>query len=404
MPHWLILFITVPTVTAIIGWITNLAAVKMIFYPRKFLGLGPMGWQGILYKQGDKFAGSVADMVSNELITSEELAARFQAKDLEEIIAKHMDPETPGTCEEIANEIGGEGTWEKLPKNVQDMVVAQVQLQTRSIAGDVFEQLQNEGTDVLDIHTIVFDQLSGDNVERLARLTKKIGKNEFKFIEYYGGIFGFIIGVVQVGAWQLMQTWWLMPIVGVMVGLVTNWLALQMIFRPQEPTKYFFGLFTYQGLFAKRQKDIARDYGETAEAEILTPQILIDAITAGEKSAEMTEKILATVTEKIKAEVGKFKGMIPIEITDEMFDKAQAIVTKRLIEKAPAAMPELEEYLAEKMDVKHTVEDKLGNMPKDDFERVLRGIFEEDELTLIVVGGVLGGAVGFLQGYLVTVM
>ena len=94
--------------------------------------------------------------------------------------------------------------------------------------------------------------------------------------------------------------------------------------------------------------------------------------------------------------------MIPIEITDEMLAKAQVIVTRRLIERAPAAMPELEEYLAEKMQVRSTVEDKLGNMPKDDFEGVLRGIFEEDELTLIIVGGVLGGAVGFLQGILVT--
>ncbi len=401
MPQWLILFITVPTVTAIIGWITNLAAVKMIFYPRKFLGLGPLGWQGILYKQGDKFAGSVADMVANELITSEELAARFQAKDLEDIIAKHMDPETSGTCAEIADEIGGAGTWEKLPEHVQTMIVSQVQLQTRTIAGDVFEQVQSEGEEVLDIHEIVFGQLSGENVERLARLTKKIGKSEFKFIEYYGGIFGFIIGLGQVGAWQVMQTWWLMPIVGVLVGLVTNWLALQMIFRPQEPTKYFFGLFTYQGLFAKRQKDIARDYGETAEAEILTPQILISKLVEGEKSAEMTKQIMETVTTRIKGEVGKFKAMIPIEITDEMFDKAQAIVTRRLMEKMPEALPELEEYLADKMDVKNTVEDKLGNMPKDDFERVLRGIFEEDELTLILVGGVLGGAVGFLQGYLV---
>lgn len=401
MPQWLILFITVPTVTAIIGWVTNLAAVKMIFYPRKFLGLGPLGWQGILYKQGDKFASSVADMVSNELITSEELAARFKAKDLEEIIARHMDPETPATCAEIANEVGGEGTWEALPSHVQDMIVSQVQLQTRTIAGDVFEQVQAEGEDVLDIHEIVFNQLSGSNVERLARLTKKIGKSEFKFIEYYGGIFGFIIGLVQVGAWQVMQTWWLMPIVGVLVGLVTNWLALQMIFRPQEPTKYFFGLFTYQGLFAKRQKDIAKDYGETAESEILTPDILINTIMQGEKSSELTAQILETVTERIKGEVGKFKAMIPIEITDAMFDKAQEIVTRRLMEKMPEALPELKEYLAEKMDVRHTVEDKLGNMPKDDFERVLRGIFEEDELTLIIVGGLLGGAVGFLQGYLV---
>lgn len=402
MPHWLILFITVPSITAVIGWITNFAAVKMIFSPAKFVGLGPVGWQGILYKQGHKFATGVADMVSENLLTSEELAARFNAKELEEIIAKHMDPEVAETCNEVADTIGGEGTWDKVPDNVRDMIVGQVKLQTRKISGEIFESVQGQSSEVLDIHGIVYEQLSGENVERLARLTKRIGKNEFKFIEYYGGIFGFIIGLAQVGAWQIMQTWWLMPIVGVLVGLVTNWLAIQMIFRPQEPTKFLFGLITYQGLFAKRQKDIARDYGLTAEAEILTPKVLIDALTHGEKAVKLTESIVHTVHERIKTEVDKFKAMLPMEITEEMLAQAEEVVTRRLIEKSPQAMPELEAYLAEKMDVRNTVEDRLGNMPKDDFEGVLRGIFEEDELTLIIVGGFLGGAVGLLQGVLVT--
>lgn len=402
MPNWLILLIAIPTVTGVIGWITNLAAVKMIFHPAKFLGVGPLGWQGILYKQGHKFATGVADMVSENLITPEELAARFSAKDLEEILAKHMDPEVMGTCSEVADTICGEGTWDKVPDNVRQMIVSQVKLQTRKISGEVFESVQGQSSDVLDIHAIVYKQLSGENVERLARLTKRIGKQEFKFIEYYGGIFGFLIGLGQVAAWQLMQTWWLMPIVGVVVGLVTNWLAIKMIFRPQEPTKYLFGLVTYQGLFAKRQKDIARDYGLTAEAEILTPKVLIEALTEGEKSKELTESIVETVIERIKGEVDKFKAMMPVEITEEMFAKAQEVVTRRLIENSPKAMPELEAYLAEKMDVRNTVEQKLGEMPKDDFEKVLRGIFEEDELTLIIVGGFLGGAVGLLQGFLVT--
>jgi uncharacterized membrane protein YheB (UPF0754 family) len=399
---WLILFATVPAVTGLIGWITNLTAVKMIFYPANFLGVGPLGWQGILYKQGHKFATGTADMVSENLITSEELASRFDAKDLEEIIAKHMDPEIPATCEEIADEIAGSGTWEKLPQHVQQMIVSQVKLQSRAISKDVFESVQAQSTEMLDIHGIVYKQLSGKNVERLARLTKRIAKTEFKFIEVYGGVFGLLIGTVQAGLWSLMKMWWLMPIIGVIVGLVTNWLAIQMIFRPQEPKKYFFGLITYQGLFSKRQKDIAKDYGLTAEAEILTPRVLINTLMENEKSAELSKSILETVTERIKNEVSKYEAMLPIEITDEMFDKAQVVVERRLIANAPVAMPELEAYLEEKMDVRRTVEDKLGNMPKDDFERVLRGVFEEDELTLILVGGFLGGAVGLLQGLIVT--
>jgi uncharacterized membrane protein YheB (UPF0754 family) len=40
-------------------------------------------------------------------------------------------------------------------------------------------------------------------------------------------------------------------------------------------------------------------------------------------------------------------------------------------------------------------------MSKMEFEEILRGIFEEDERTLIGVGGVLGAAIGTLQAGIV---
>ena len=49
----------------------------------------------------------------------------------------------------------------------------------------------------------------------------------------------------------------------------------------------------------------------------------------------------------------------------------------------------------------NTVRDRMSELSKPKFERLLRAIFEEDELTLIIVGGILGGAVGVLQGMLV---
>jgi uncharacterized membrane protein YheB (UPF0754 family) len=40
-------------------------------------------------------------------------------------------------------------------------------------------------------------------------------------------------------------------------------------------------------------------------------------------------------------------------------------------------------------------------MPKQRFEEVLRGVFEEDEWILVTLGGVLGGAIGLAQGAIV---
>src|SRR5690606_18425115 len=97
----------------------------------------------------------------------------------------------------------------------------------------------------------------------------------------------------------------------------------------------------------------------------------------------------------------KVQPMVPLQITEEDLARVKAIVVQRIAEKVPEVQPEIEDYLAGKLDVARTIEHKLGGLPKAEFERILRGVFEEDEITLILVGGFLGGAIGVLQASLV---
>jgi uncharacterized membrane protein YheB (UPF0754 family) len=400
MPELAVLLLTVPTITAAIGWGTNWAAVKMIFHPRRFVGIAPLGWQGILYKQVDKFAAGVADMVTENLISPRDLAERLDPEEVERLFAETLDRETAEICREAA-EVIRPGSWDVLAEPARQMIVAQVRLEGRSLVREIFDRLQGISDELLDLHRLVRDQLSGENAGRLARLTRKIGRAEFKFIEYYGGVFGLMVGLLQVGVWQAMQTWWLMPMVGAFVGLGTNWLAIQMIFRPQEPRRYL-GLVTYQGLFAKRQPEIARDYGEVSAAEILTPRNAIRLLTEGEAGARIARIVSQALSDKMRAEWKKVEALVPAELAaDPPIEEVQRILVRRLGETAPEIQPALEAYLERKLDIAHTVETRLAALPKRDFERILRGIFEEDETTLILVGGFLGGTVGTLQGMLV---
>ena len=61
----------------------------------------------------------------------------------------------------------------------------------------------------------------------------------------------------------------------------------------------------------------------------------------------------------------------------------------------------VEAHLAASLRLEELIEDRLSSLDKLQFERMLRGIFEEDEIILIAIGGVLGGAMGALQGAIV---
>ncbi|RHY14500.1 hypothetical protein DYB36_004918, partial [Aphanomyces astaci] len=44
-----------------------------------------------------------------------------------------------------------------------------------------------------------------------------------------------------------------------------------------------------------------------------------------------------------------------------------------------------------------TLREKIGQLSFHDFERLLHPVFEEDEWKLVLMGGVLGLALGFIQ-------
>ena len=69
-------------------------------------------------------------------------------------------------------------------------------------------------------------------------------------------------------------------IVGAIIGYITNWLAIKMLFRPYEEKKIL-GLhvpFT-PGLIPKERDRIARSVGKTIGEYLLSPEIIIGALS-----------------------------------------------------------------------------------------------------------------------------
>src|SRR5690606_27397618 len=100
--------------------------------------------------------------------------------------------------------------------------------------GEAIVAMGENADALIDMDRLVVEELSGPNADRLARVAQEVGRKELRFIELYGGVFGFLVGLVQAAVYGAFSQWWTMPIVGVLVGLGTNWLAIRMIFRPLE--------------------------------------------------------------------------------------------------------------------------------------------------------------------------
>lgn len=155
-------------------------------------------------------------------------------------------------------------------------------------------------------------------------------------------------------------------------------------------------------MFPKRQQEIAADYGVMTEREIFTAEKLVGVLVDGPGF----DLLLAELRTLATTQLGAFRPMLGamaggVEISDTDIERLVASVERDALALLPEVRPEVEEHLADSLAIGALIEDRLGSLDKAKFERMLRGIFEEDEWILVVVGGGLGAAIGVLQGLLV---
>ena len=62
-----------------------------------------------------------------------------------------------------------------------------------------------------------------------------------------------------------------------------------------------------------------------------------------------------------------------------------------------SALHPVHAYTSARLDLKNTLVHRMSRLSSAEFEQVLHPVFQEDELTLIIAGGVLGALSGMLQ-------
>ncbi len=393
------LFIFLPVIGAFIGWTTKFMALQMVFKPAEFKGIGPIGWQGIVQRRAPKFASGIADTITETALSIDDIVDRLDAAELAGVVGPAIDSAAPDLAREVANAVKP-GLWDEMAPEAQEMFVEGLKDQGRSLIAIVIDSIKPKLASALDVRSLVIDMLSGSNSSRLSDLVQTVGARELKFVVAWGAVLGGIIGLLEVGVYELIDKWWLLPIIGALDGLVNNWLAIQMIFKPREKIM-FLGIIPWQGLFPARQEEIARDYAAMMAAEVLTPRNLGNLLMQNEASAVLMGVAFGAVEAAVAPQLEMLAMMAGIPEDDEMRGRVIAAIAPRATELIGPIVPELEEYLEKRLDIGGMLEVRLAEMPKEEFETVLRGIFEEDEPTLIGLGGVLGGFIGLLQAAIV---
>ncbi|MGH3384152.1 MAG: DUF445 family protein [Nocardioidaceae bacterium] len=396
--HWL-LYAAMPLAAALIGYVTKIVAIRMMFQPLEFRGVGRLGWQGIIPRRAARMASIATETLTRELIDPQQIISRLDPVR----IAEEMRQPLLDTVDDITREVASTyqpGLWESLPEAARRMLIRRVQDDAPALVEQVVGDIRRNVENVLDIKSMIVTNLVRDK-ELLNRIFREAGDQEFRFIARSGIVFGFLIGLVQVAAWALTHNPLVMPLFGIFTGWFTDWLALKMIFHPKHPTRYL-GIIEWQGLFLKRRQEVSEKYGALIAQEILTPSNLFEALLKGPLSDRVFAMVQRHVQQIVDSQSGLARPLVVLTVGSTRYQEMKRFVATRVMAELPETMRHVEAYAEEALDIRNTLTTKMRDLEPEEFEELLRPAFRQDEWILISVGAILGGLMGELQVLLLT--
>ncbi len=415
MSHSTLALITVPFITGAIGYVTNWTGVLMLFYPVHFKGLrarwlqslarvmpykiqqipgimvGGVGWQGIVPSRAQKMGSLAVDSGIAKLGTPQEFFKQLEP----EKISAHIERSVRGDIREMVERIMQREQprlWNELPPRIKELIHERVQQQLPETIRELTNQIAENIDQLVDVKLMVIKRF---DPELANRVFLDMGRRELKFIQNFGFFFGFALGIPVAALTHFVTFWWLLPILGVAIGYVTNWMALWMIYEPPEWKRY--GPIRWRGLFIRRQPEVAEVYARIVADEIVTVSNFGRELLEGPQSDRTRAMIESAMQPAIDQAVGPARPVVRIAVGSREYDEIRHSFATEPVERMMDPLSDPEFSRNQSATMRKLITERMREMAPSDFGEMLRTATREDEWLLLLHGAVLGFAGGLIH-------
>jgi uncharacterized membrane protein YheB (UPF0754 family) len=186
------------------GWITTWIAIKMLFHPRKPFKILGINIQGVFPKNQQRIAEKLGQVVGKELLSFDEIEQKVtnpeNLQKLKPEIEAHIDHFLRNKLKDVFPMLSmfiGDKTITQL----KDTFITELEELFPLLMKGYMAKLQQD----LDLEKIVTEKVANFSSEKLENILQQITQKEFQFLELVGGLFGFVIGIVQVAVALLLK-------------------------------------------------------------------------------------------------------------------------------------------------------------------------------------------------------
>jgi hypothetical protein len=410
-------FLTIPLFTGVVGWLINWSGLVMLFQPVRFHGVripgmrelatvlprkvqevpgvlqGGIGWQGIIPARAAKMGSIAVDKAIAKLGTPGEFYRQLEPDRIAEHIVTVFRPEIPELVDQVMRQ-DHPRLWRDLPGPVRNAVVQRVQAQLPAVVGRVTDEIGIHIDQLLDPKIMVIDHFRA-NPSLVVRIFRDFGQRELNLMVAFGFIFGFLLGIPVAVIDSIAHQWWLLPILGVVVGWTTNALGMWLIFEPPEERRIL-GIKVH-GLFLRRQDEAAEVYARIIADDVITLERIGDFLFDGPRGDRTRQMLATALRPAIDNAAGPARAAVRVAIGSSRFDAVRDSVAEEAAVRTltPFKDPEFSEQQSEK--IRTLVAVRTKELPPRDFVEMMRSAIKEDEWMLYAHGAIMGLAGGFLH-------
>ncbi|MFW5731045.1 MAG: DUF445 domain-containing protein [Desulfonatronovibrionaceae bacterium] len=187
----------------------------------------------------------------------------------------------------------------------------------------------------------------------------------------------------------------LAPVICALIGWFTNYLAVKMLFHPRQPL-WILG-WNFQGIFPKRQKELARSLGQLVENQLISHHD-VQAVISNEKFKERFKNIIDEyVKDLLTNKLVNLHPMVGMFLKGDTLESIIRFISRETEKHMGGILEKVSSELENSLDFQQIVQTRVEQFSMDKLEEILFAIMKKEFRFIEIMGAVLGFVIGVFQ-------
>lgn len=186
----------------------------------------------------------------------------------------------------------------------------------------------------------------------------------------------------------------LLPLIGAIIGWLTNYIAIKMLFKPYNPVKVL-GI-TFHGVLPKRREAFAHGLAKTIEKELLSSKDISEILEDSGWEDEVEHAIEGIIRNYIKTESVKKYPIVGV-LSDSILNSIKYYLSKEIVKQVEGKKPELLDRFHDMVNVRELVTTRVDAFDIKKLEKLVFDLVARELRHIEIVGAILGFFIGCVQ-------